>query len=48
MNIMINSIFIRRYKQVISPAFKDQGKDGKFKIISFYAKSQRLYGVMVN
>ena len=33
---------------VISPVFKDQGKDGKFKIISFYAKSQRLYGVMVN
>ena len=28
---------------VISPVFKDQGKDGKFKIISFYAKKARGY-----
>jgi len=28
---------------VISPVFKDKGKDGKFKIISFYAKKARGY-----
>ena len=28
---------------VISPVFKDRGKDGKFKIISFYAKKARGY-----
>ena len=26
---------------IISPVFKDQGKDGKFKIISFFAKKAR-------
>ena len=26
---------------VVSPVFKDKGKDGKFKIISFYAKKAR-------
>ena len=28
---------------VVSPVFKDKGKDGKFKIISFYAKKARGY-----
>ena len=28
---------------VISPVFKDKGKDGKYKIISFYAKKARGY-----
>ena len=29
--------------KVISPIFKDKGKDGKYKIISFYAKKARGY-----
>ena len=29
--------------KVIAPIFKDKGKDGKYKIISFYAKKARGY-----
>ena len=29
--------------KVVSPIFKDKGKDGKYKIISFYAKKARGY-----
>ena len=29
--------------KVVAPIFKDKGKDGKYKIISFYAKKARGY-----